>query len=97
MILLRILPQLAAVVPLGCLGAAATNKASGDDSRAAVVQYGAQLFQENCTTCHDTKPPYNPAKLDTIKNHMHEQVADLSLEDREAILASLESNSANEN
>ena len=69
-----------------------SNRADDADSQKGALKSGAQLWEENCTMCHEVKPrsSFSPAKTDAIKRHMREE-ADLSPEEQEAILGFLKS------
>jgi mono/diheme cytochrome c family protein len=82
---------LTALGTLGLLSLAGLTKANDADSQGGGAKKGAELFDQNCSTCHETNPHFSAEKLDAIKKHMGEQVADLSPEEQNAIIAFLES------
>jgi hypothetical protein len=88
--LLRV--NFAVLAALGLLSRAGSSRASGTDSQASTLNSGAELWQENCTMCHESKPriSFTPEKVDSIKRHMREK-ADLSPDEQEAVLEFLRS------
>jgi len=77
---------------IGLFGLAGSNHAADPGVQGSEAKSGAEVFEENCSTCHETKPHFDAAKLDAIRQHMQQQVADLSPQEQEAILAFLRSN-----
>jgi mono/diheme cytochrome c family protein len=84
--------SLAALSTLGLLRVVGSNGSDDADSQKGALKSGAQLWAENCITCHEVKPrsSFSPQKSDAIKRHMREE-ADLSPEEQEAILEFLKS------
>jgi cytochrome c5 len=74
------------------LSLAGSNRAVGADNQKRALKTGAQLWQENCTMCHEDRPQtsFTPAQSDAARRHMQEK-ADLSPEEQEAILGFLKS------
>ena len=84
---------LSVLVALVLPSSAGSSIATDTDSQEGTLQRDAQLWMENCSMCHETKPRIrlDPPKLDVIMRHMREEAADLSSEKREAILGFLQS------
>jgi cytochrome c2 len=80
------------LLALGLLNIAGLNRMYEADSQVAEPKNGAELWEENCTMCHEGKPKisFTPEKLDAIRRHMQEK-ADLSPEEQEAVLKFLKS------
>jgi mono/diheme cytochrome c family protein len=85
----RIFAIVAARISAGALSLAGSNEAGDPRFQADTIEKGAQLFAENCSMCHETKPHFRPEKLDATKKHMLDQIADLTPEEQQAILAFL--------
>ena len=83
---------LTALVTFFLLSLARPNRAAGADSPEGVLKTGAQLWAENCMTCHEDRPrtSFNPAQSEATLRHMREE-ADFSPEEQEAILGFLKS------
>ena len=81
---------------LELLSLAGTNRTCHADDQVAGFKSGAELWEENCTMCHEAKPrtSFTPEKLDTIRRHMQEK-ADLSPEEQDAVLKFLKSGTNN--
>ena len=80
------------LLALGLSSIAGSNRICDADSQVAEPKNGAELWQENCTMCHEGKPKisFTPEKLDVIRRHMQDK-ADLSPEEQEAVLKFLKS------
>ena len=80
------------LLPLGLLSMAGSNRICEADSQVTEAKSGAELWEENCTMCHEIKPKisFTPEKLEAIRRHMQEK-ADLSPEEQGAVLKFLES------
>ena len=63
---------LTVLTTLGLLSLAGSNRAVGADNQKAALKTGAQLWQENCTMCHEDRPrtSYSPAQSDAARRHM---------------------------
>jgi mono/diheme cytochrome c family protein len=83
---------LTALATFFLLNLAGANRAAGADSHKGELKTGAQLWAENCMTCHEDRPrtSFSPAQSDAALRHMREE-ADLSPEEQEGILGFLKS------
>jgi hypothetical protein len=77
----------------GC-GSGANNVPAGDDhkaSQASSTQGGAQLWADNCSRCHNVRPPqsYSDAQWETVMMHMRLR-ADLTGPEQRKITAFLQ-------
>ena len=83
---------LTALVTFFLLSLAGPNRAADADSPKGVLKTGAQLWAENCMTCHEDRPrtSFSPAQSEATLRHMREE-ADLSPEEQEVILGFLKS------
>ena len=73
-----------------------SNRTCLADARVTELKNGAELWEENCTMCHEAKPrtSFTPEKLVAIRHHLQEK-ADLSPEEQDAVLKFLKSGTDN--
>lgn len=84
-----------AIVPViatfRALSVAGPNQVADAGSKGSKGKDGAEVFAENCSSCHETRPSFDAKKLEGLLQHIDKEAADLSPDEREAIIAFLRS------